>query len=99
MDAGPPLHLILASGYLFVDVRHVLLAEGTVVKPVVAHPAVDHRIHRYSDFESGMRIDKGHQRSEAVVGDAKDADLAVGFGNIFNEPVDGVVSVGGVIDG
>jgi len=99
VDAGPPFHLILASAYLFVDVRHVLLAEGAVVEPVVTHPAVNHGIHRHGNFQRGMRIDESHQRSEPVVGNAEDADFAVGFGNIFDEPVDGVVSVGGVIDG
>ena len=45
-----------------------------------------------------MRIDERHQGQEAVVGDAEDADLAVGFGNVFDQPVDGVVGVGGVVD-
>jgi hypothetical protein len=41
-----------------------------------------------------MRIDERHQGKKAVVGDAKNADLAVGLGDILDEPVDAVVSVG-----
>src|SRR5215213_2505082 len=44
---GPPLDFIGASGLLVVDVTHALLAERAVVKPVVTHPAIDHRIHRH----------------------------------------------------
>ena len=45
-----------------------------------------------------MRIDQRHQRQKAVVGDAEDSDFAIGFRNIFDQPIDGVVGVGGVID-
>ena len=83
---------------LLVDVGHVLLAKRAVVKPVVAHPAIDHGVHRHGNFQRGMRIDERHQRQKAVVGNAEDADFAVGFGNVFHQPVDGVVGVGGVID-
>ena len=97
--AGPPLRAIVARGFLFIDVGHVLLAESPVVEPVVAYPAVDHGIHGNGNFERGVRIDERHQREEAVVGNAENADLAVAFGDIFDEPVDGVVRVGGMIDG
>src|SRR6185312_4122092 len=45
-----------------------------------------------------MRIDERHQGLESVVGDAEDADLAVGLGDVLYEPVDGVVGVGRFID-
>src|SRR6185369_4690526 len=45
--AGPPQYFVCARGLLVVDVAHALLAKGAVVEPVVAHPAVDHRIHRH----------------------------------------------------
>ena len=96
--AGPPLHGVVARAVLLVDVGHVLLAEGAVVEPVVARPAIDHRVHRDGDFEGGVRMDEAHQGGESVVGDADDADLAVALGRIFYEPVDGVVGVGGVVD-
>ena len=46
-----------------------------------------------------MRIDQRHQRQEAVVGDPQDADFAVALGDVLHQPVDGVVGVGGMIDG
>ena len=94
----PPLALVGARRLLVVDVGHVLFAEGAVVKPVVAHPAIDHGIHGHGDFQRRVRIHQRHQRQKSVVGDAEDADLAIALGNIFHQPVDGVVGVGGVID-
>ena len=76
----------------------VLLAEGAVVKPVVAHPAVHHRVHRNRDLERRMRIHQRHQRQKAIVRDSKDADFAVALGDILHQPVDGVVGIGGMID-
>src|SRR6202041_634033 len=94
---GPPFGAVVARAVLLVDVRHVLFAKGAVVEPVVAHPAVDHGIHRDGNFERRVRIDQRHQRREAVVGNAENADFTVGLGEIFDQPVDGVVGVGGVI--
>src|SRR6266581_3172576 len=96
--ASPPFGPVVARGFLFVDVGHILLAEGAVVEPVVAHPAVDHGIHRHRHLERWVRIDERHQGREAVVGNAENADLAVAFRDVFHEPVDRVVRVGGVID-
>ena len=97
--ACPPLGGVGAGAVLLVDVGQVLLAEGAVVEPVVAHPAIDHGVHRDGDLERRVRMDERHQRQEAVVGDAEDADLAVGLGNVLDQPVDGVVGVGGFVDG
>ena len=94
----PPRRVVAAGGFLLVDVGHHLLAEGAVVEPVVAHPAVDHRVHGHGHLERGMRIDERHQGQEAVVGDAEDADLAVALRDVLHQPVDGVVGVGGVVD-
>ena len=96
--AGPPLRVVLARRFLLVDVGHHLLPERAVVEPVVAHPAVDHRVHRHGHFERGMRVDERHQRQEPVVRDAEDADVAVGFRHVPHEPFDRVVRVGRVID-
>src|SRR5206468_59091 len=85
-------------GILIVDVGHHLLAEGAVVEPIVAHPAVDHRVHRHRHFERRMGVDERHQRQESIVRDAKDADLPVALGDVFHEPIDRVVRVGRVID-
>ncbi len=90
--------VVFSRGFLFVDVRHVLFAERAVVKPVVAHPAVNHGIHRHGDFERGMRIDECHQRQKSVVRNAEDAHFAVALRNVFHQPVDRVIGVGGMID-
>ncbi len=39
-----------------------------------------------------------HQGQEPVVGDAENAHLGVAFGNILDQPVDGVVGVGRFVD-
>ena len=75
--------VVVARRFLLVDVGHHLLAERAVVEPVVAHPAVDHRVHRHRHLERRMRIDERHQRQESVVGDPEDADLAVLSGTFF----------------
>src|ERR1022692_4518519 len=64
---GPPFFFRPACGFLIVDVVHVLFAEGAVVEPVVAHPAIDHGIHRHRDFQRRMRIHQRHQGRESVV--------------------------------
>src|SRR5438445_10476076 len=89
---GPPLGLILARRLLLIYVSHVLLAEGAIVKPVIAHPTVHHGIHGYGHFECWMMLHQRHQRQEAIVRNSEDANLAVALRNIFHQPVDGVVS-------
>ena len=97
----PPLVLrvVVARPFLLVDVGHVLLAEGAVVKPVVAHPAVHHGVHGHGNLQRRVRMDHRHQGQKPVVGDAQDADLAVALGNILHQPVDGVVGVGRLVHG
>ena len=97
--ACPPAEVVGAGAILLVDVGHVLLAEGSVVEPVVAAPAIDHGVHGDGDLEGWVRVDEGGQGGEAVVGDAYNSHLAVGLGDVLDEPVDGVVGVGGVVDG
>ena len=48
MVVGPPLLAAIAGGSLLVDIGHgILLTKGAIVEPVVAQPAIDHRIHRH----------------------------------------------------
>jgi hypothetical protein len=54
--ASPPFHLGLARRFLVVDVVHHLLPECAVVRPVVAHPTVDHRVHRHGYFSAGCGL-------------------------------------------
>ena len=67
------------------------------MKPVVAHPAVDHGALGRGDFERGVRAEQGHGHRPAIVGGTDHADAAVGFGDVLDQPVDGVVGVGGVV--
>ncbi len=46
-----------------------------------------------------MRIHQSHQRQKSIVRNSENPGLAIGFRNIFDEPVDGVVSVRRMIDG
>jgi hypothetical protein len=80
---GPPFGVIVvrARCLLLVDVGHILFAEGSVVEPVVAHPAVDHGIHGHGHLQSRVRMTSAIKRKEAVIGDAENPHLAVGLGN------------------
>ncbi len=95
---GKPEGLVLARGLLVVDEPHALLAERAVVEPVIADPAVDHRVHGHRALEGRVRIEQRHQRQKAVVGDPDRADPAVRLGDVFDEPVDRVPGVGRMID-
>ena len=68
------------------------------MEPVVAHPPVDHRIHRNRDFERRMRIDQAHQWLESVVGNPQLSHLAIRLGGVLDEPVDRVPGVGRLVD-
>ncbi len=71
--------------------------ERTVVEPVVAAPAIDHRILGHRHHERGVRVDQRHQRQETVVGNPHDPDLAVRFGEMLHQPVDRVVGVSRIV--
>jgi len=45
-----------------------------------------------------MGIDQSHQRKESIVGNAENADAAIAFRNVLHQPINGVKSVGGMID-
>ena len=66
---------------------------------VVVHPLIDGRSLFADGFQRGMRMKKSQRGGEAVVGDAKHSDLAVVVGDVFDEPFDGVVGVGGFVGG
>ena len=93
----PPEDVVLARGLLVVDEPHALLPERAVVEPIVAHPAVDHRIHRHGALERGMWLEERHERQEAVVGDPDRADPPVRLRDVLDEPVDRVPGVGRVV--
>ncbi len=94
--AGDGIALALHAG-LARDVVEVGLAEGAVMEPVVAHPAIDHRALGGSDPQRRMRVQQGHGHRPAVIGGADLADAAVGLRHVLGEPVGGVPGVGGVV--
>ena len=73
------------------------LPECTVVKPVVAHPAVDHRALGRGNLQRGMWIQQRHGHGPAVIGGADHADALVRFRHILDQPVDRVPGVRRVI--
>ena len=75
------------------------LAEGAVVEEVVAEPDIGHGGLGGDGADGGMGIDAGLSGEEARVGNPDHADAAVVAGDVFEEPGDGVVSVGGLVDG
>ena len=97
--AGPETEVVLLPRRLLVDIERHSLAERSVVEPVVADPAVDHRVDRYRDLQRRMGIEETHQNQEPRVGGADHADSAVGLRHVLDQPVDGVPGVGRVVDG
>jgi len=93
----PPLRRRVARRFLVEEIRHHLLPEGAVVEPVVPNPAVHHRVHRHGRLQRRVRVEERHQREEAVVRDAEDADTPVALGHVLHEPVDRVPRVGRVV--
>ena len=45
-----------------------------------------------------MRVHQGHQGQKSVIRDAQDAHFAIGLRDVLDQPVDGVVSVGGMVN-
>ena len=72
--------------------------EGAAVVGVVALEEIGHGGLWRSGFEGGMRVDHAGGSEKSGIGDAPDAGFAVVVGNIFQEPVDGVVEVAAVVD-
>ncbi len=79
------------------EIVEVDLAECTVVEPVVAHPAIDHRALRRSHLQCRMRVGQRHHHGEALVRRAEHADLAIALRYVLHQPVDGVPGIGGVV--
>lgn len=93
-DAGALAALAELAG----EVVEIDLAERTVIEPVVAHPAIDHRALRRGHLQCGMRIGQRHHHGETFVGRADHADLAIGLLEVFHQPIDGVPGIGGMVD-
>ena len=72
--------------------------ERAVVMEVVPDKPVRHRRLRGDGLNRGMRINGSHGSVEARVRDAPDANIAVVIANVLDEPVNGVVGIGGLVD-
>ncbi len=64
---------------------------------VVVHPLIDRRGLLADGLERGMRMQQSERRGEPVVGDSVDAHFAVVVGDVFDEPVHGVVGIVGFV--
>jgi len=95
--AGPPVLIALARGFLVVDVGHVQVRERRRSETSRRPSSVHHGVHRHGDFERGMGIDECHQGQKSIVG-MRGRRPCVALRNIFHQPLDGVVGVGGMID-
>ncbi len=94
----PPLFGARARGFLSVDVvERRILPERSVVEPVIAHPAIDHRRERHRNLQGRMRMHHRHHHRVSLIRAADRSHAAVGFGNVLHQPVDGVVGVGDVV--
>ena len=71
--------------------------EGALVKEVIEKPIGNRRLRR-DGFERGVGIDHAGGAIETGIADAPEADLAVVAGNIFDEPLDGVMGVGAFVN-
>ncbi len=77
----------------------VALAQRAEAVVVVVHPLVDGRGLLADGLERGMRMQQGERGRQAIVGDAEHSDLPVVVGNVFHQPLDRVVGVGGLVGG
>src|SRR3546814_2271336 len=69
---------------LAADPRDIGKAEGTVVEPVVAHPAVDHRTFGRRDLQRRVRVEQRHDDGDALVGRSDHPDAAVRFWTVID---------------
>ncbi len=65
---------------------------------IVSHEQIRHGSLRRGCLQRGMRVDDAGRGKEAGIGNSPDANAAIVVGDIFQQPVDGVISVGAVID-
>jgi hypothetical protein len=54
---GPPLRGAVALGFLIVRVGQAADSKRAVVKPVIAHPAVDHGVDRNRGAQRRVRME------------------------------------------
>ena len=77
----------------------VALAQRAVAVVVVVHPLIDGRGLLADRLERRMRMQQRERGGEPVVGDAEHSDLAIVIGDIFHQPLDRVVGIGGLVGG
>ena len=77
----------------------VALAQRAEAMVVVVHPLVDGRGLLADGLERGVRMEQRERSCQAIVGDSVHPNLAVIVGNVFHQPLDGVVGVGGLVGG
>ena len=73
-------------------------AKGAVVVEIIAQEHVCRRSFFASGPERRMRVENAHNSRPAEVGSAVNADAAIVIRQVFHQPIDRVVSVGGFID-
>ena len=74
------------------------LAEGAIMKEVIALPHIDHGSLRRNRFHRGMRIDSRHHRQESGVARAHHAHAPIVSLHIRKQPCHRVVSIGALVN-
>src|SRR5512136_1733971 len=80
------------------EIQRVRKEEGAVMMKSVANEPFGNRSLRGTGFESRMGVNRCHRRIKSGVRDAPDAHSSIVMRSIFHQPLDGVVSVGALVD-
>ena len=91
------MHALAAGRGLPQDVVNIGQSESTVMEPVIAHPAIDHRALRRGYLERRMRVQQGHHDRKTLITRPDHAHAPVRLRHILHQPIDRVVAVGGVV--
>jgi len=64
---GPPREIAAAGGLLVMKIGQAVETERAVVEPIIAPPAIGHRIDGNRGAQRRVRVHQRHERCEAVV--------------------------------
>ena len=91
-----PLARLIESLQEVVGLRQL---EESVHVTIVTQPPIDHRRRRIRKLERGMRVDHARRHEEPGRRIAPHAHAAIVMADILEDPLDGVVRIGGFVDG
>ncbi len=77
----------------------VTLAQGAVAVVIVVHPLIYGRGLLADGFQRRVRVEKSERGRQPVIGNAVHANVPVVVRDVFHEPVDRIVGIGGLVGG